>query len=108
MNTLFICSKNKLRSPTAEQIFSDLENISVRSAGINNDAEYRLGVDDIEWADTIFVMEKTHLDKLRRKFKAHLKNQKVIVLGIPDDYEFMDPILIDILNKKVSRYITLQ
>lgn len=36
---LFICSQNKLRSPTAEQVFARREDLEVDSAGTNHDAE---------------------------------------------------------------------
>ena len=108
MNLLFICSQNKLRSPTAESVFSNLEGFNVRSAGVNNDAEIHLGVDDIIWADCIFVMEQTHKKKVRKRFKDHITNQKLICLGIPDDYDYMDPELISILNKKVPQFIGLE
>jgi len=35
---LFLCSQNKLRSPTAECIFTDYPGIEVDSAGLNNNA----------------------------------------------------------------------
>ena len=41
---LFICSHNKLRSPTVEQVFSTWANINVLSAGTNNDAEESLSI----------------------------------------------------------------
>jgi len=104
-NVLFICSQNKLRSPTAEQIYARRDDISVLSAGTNNDAENRVTGELLEWADTIFVMEKTHANKIRKKFKDHLKDQRIIVLGIPDVYEFMEPSLIDELSRKLARYI---
>ena len=59
--------------------------------GLNNDAIVPLSPEQVEWADVIFVMEKEHRNKLNRKFKRHLNGQRVIVLGIPDDYDFMDP-----------------
>jgi predicted protein tyrosine phosphatase len=42
MKLLFICSKNKLRSPTAEVVFSQYEGLEVESAGLDRDAEVRL------------------------------------------------------------------
>ncbi|MEN8634414.1 MULTISPECIES: phosphotyrosine protein phosphatase [Pseudoalteromonas] len=105
MNLLFICSQNKLRSPTAESIFSDLPNVNVRSAGLNNNAEIPLGVDDVVWAHYIFVMEQAQIKKLRTYFKKHLKEQRVICLGIPDDYEYMEPALIKLFKQKVPQYI---
>lgn len=38
-NILFICSQNRLRSPTAEQVFAGWPGIETSSAGLNNDAE---------------------------------------------------------------------
>ena len=58
--------------------------------------------EQIEWADVIFVMERTHREKLNQKFKRHLKHQRVIVLGIPDDYDYMDPALVELLKVKVT------
>lgn len=104
-NVLFICSQNRLRSPTAEQIFSDRPGLSVSSAGLNNDAENPVTPELLQWADMIFVMEKAHRNKLSSKFKAHLDNKKIICLDIPDEYEFMDPVLIRLLQTKVSRFL---
>ncbi|MFD2053971.1 low molecular weight protein tyrosine phosphatase family protein [Mesorhizobium calcicola] len=104
-NVLFICSQNRLRSPTAEQVFSARRDIEVASAGTNHDADTPLTHDLVAWADIIFVMEKTHRMKLQKKFKASLKKARVICLDIPDDFEFMDPELIGLLETRVSRYL---
>lgn len=105
MNLLFVCSQNKLRSPTAESVFSDIKNISVRSAGLNNHAEIPLGVDDVIWADYIFVMEPSQKKKLRSHFNEHLNAQRVVCLGIPDNYEYMDPKLVKLFKLKVAQYV---
>jgi predicted protein tyrosine phosphatase len=102
---LFVCSQNRLRSPTAEQIFSTRTDIEVSSAGTNHDAENPLDIEQIEWADIIMVMERAHRNKIQKSFKSALGNKRLIVLGIPDDYEFMDPDLIRILQLKVSRLL---
>ena len=102
---LFICSQNRLRSPTAEQIFSTHPGIECSSAGLNHDAENPVTGELVEWADLIFVMEKAHRNKLSSKFKTSLLNKRVICLDIPDDYEFMDPILVRLLQSKVSRFL---
>ncbi|WP_229814763.1 hypothetical protein [Shewanella hanedai] len=57
-----------------------------------------VSVEDIQWADYIFVMEKAHKKKLSSKFARVIRDQKVISLDIPDDYEFMDDRLIEILQ----------
>jgi len=104
-NVLFVCSQNRLRSPTAEQVFSRRRDIEVASAGTNHDADNPLTHELVAWADIIFVMEKAHRAKLQKKFKASLKKARVICLDIPDDYEFMDPQLVRLLEAKVPRYL---
>lgn len=102
---LFICSQNRLRSPTAEQVFADWPGIEVSSAGTNHDADNPLTAELVQWAELIFVMEKTHRNKLLKKFKPHLKQARVICLDIPDDYEFMDPVLVLILKERVPKFL---
>ncbi|MEM0967193.1 MAG: phosphotyrosine protein phosphatase [Verrucomicrobiota bacterium] len=101
---LFLCSQNKLRSPTAENIFSERRGVEVDSAGLNNDAEVPLSPEQIEWADLILVMENTHRNRLNRKFRKHLAGKRIAVLGIPDDYDYMDPDLIKLLEFRCERY----
>lgn len=105
-NVLFVCSANRLRSPTAEQVFSTWPGIETDSAGISNGAEVSLSSEQIEWADIIFVMEKAHRNKLNRKFRSSLNGKRVICLDIPDDYEFMDPVLVRILESRVGRFLS--
>ncbi|ROS01329.1 putative protein tyrosine phosphatase [Sinobacterium caligoides] len=102
---LFLCSKNKLRSPTAESIFSNVEGWEVYSAGISNDAEVHVSLEDIEWADYIFVMEKAHKKKLSSKFASAINSQPVISLDIPDSYEYMNKELIKMLKDKVPSLV---
>ncbi len=106
MKMLFVCGKNKLRSPTAEIIFSEYQGIETRSVGVRQDAEVIAGIEDIEWADILFFMEQKHKQKLSEKFGNALKSKKVVILGIKDQYGFMDKALITILKKKVMNYIT--
>lgn len=102
---LFVCSQNKLRSPTAEHIFADLPGIATASAGTNNDAENPLTDELVAWADVIFAMERQHRTKLQQKHKAALKDKRLIVLDIPDDYAFMDPALVRLLHAKMQRWL---
>jgi predicted protein tyrosine phosphatase len=104
-NILFICSQNKLRSPTAEQIFSMRRDIEVDSAGTNADAENPLTPELIRWADLIVVMEKAHRNKVQRKYRSSLGGKRLICLDIPDDYEFMDPALINLLKVRMARHL---
>jgi predicted protein tyrosine phosphatase len=108
MRILFVCSRNRLRSPTAEAVFAEYEGIETASAGTSPDAEEVVSADLIEWADQIFVMEAIHRKKIQQKFALLLKSKKVTVLGIPDDYEFMQKELVEILKAKVSQHLKLQ
>jgi predicted protein tyrosine phosphatase len=102
---LFICSQNRLRSPTAEQVFSSWKGLEVSSAGTNNDADNPLTVEAVEWADIIFVMERTHRNKLQKKFRAALNGKRIVCLGIPDEFEYMDPPLVRLLQAKVPQFL---
>ncbi len=102
---LFICSQNRLRSPTAEQVFSSHPGLEVASAGLNHDAENPLTSELLEWAEIIFVMEKAHRNKLSSKFRPYLNDKKIVCLDIPDEYEFMDPLLIRLLRAKVPKHL---
>jgi predicted protein tyrosine phosphatase len=104
-NVLFICSQNRLRSPTAEQVFADWPGVETSSGGTNNDAENPLSHELIEWAEIIFVMEKAHRSKVQQKYRSALNGKRLICLHIPDDYDFMDPILVELLKAKVPQYL---
>jgi predicted protein tyrosine phosphatase len=69
---LFVCSQNRLRSPTAEQVFAGNAGVDCASAGTDHDADNPLTPELIEWAEIIFVMEKTHRNKLLSRFRRYL------------------------------------
>ncbi len=102
---LFICSANRLRSPTAEQVFSQYPNIEARSAGLNHDAVDPLSPDHFDHVDIVFVMEKAQRGKLRRRFKSHLGKARIVCLDIPDDFAFMQPELITLLKARVTPHL---
>ena len=104
-NLLFICSKNQWRSPTAEHIFKKHSNFNVRSAGTSASARKKVNAKDIEWADTIFVREENHKSRLKSDFTNTLKYKNIQVLDIPDDYQYMDAELVEILDQAVSGYL---
>jgi predicted protein tyrosine phosphatase len=101
MRLLFICSRNRLRSPTAEATFSQVPGIETMSAGMNHDAPTPVSGDLIEWADLICVMEPAHQARLAKRFSPLLGDKRVVVLGIPDEYGYMDPDPISLLKNRV-------
>ena len=104
---LFVCRENRLRSPTAEAVFSEYSNVEAIGAGTNADAKAPFSGDLIEWADIIFVMEKAHKTKISQKYKGLLKGKRLVVLDIPDLYECMQPQLIQLLKAKVTKILCL-
>jgi predicted protein tyrosine phosphatase len=105
MNILFICSRNKWRSRTAETIFKNNQRHQVTSAGTENDARVRVTENLINWAELIFVMEKRHFERLKEKFGPLMDDKEVIVLDIEDNYKYMDEELIETLKVSVSSYL---
>jgi predicted protein tyrosine phosphatase len=104
---LFVCSQNRIRSLTAERIFDGVDGFQVRSAGTQPGARIVVTEGQIGWADIIFTMGKSHLNLLRRKYGAALDGKRVVALHIPDEYQFMQPELIDELKVKVGQHIEI-
>lgn len=102
---LFVCSRNRLRSPTAERVFAAYPGVETASAGLAPDADEPLSADHIEDADLIFVMEKVHRAKLTRRFGPRLKGKKLICLDIPDSYQYMQPELVVLLKARVGPHL---
>src|SRR4029077_15399259 len=94
---LSLCSRNLWRSPTAEALFKDHPLYEARSAGTENNARVKLTAGHIGWADQLFCMEKNHAARVQERFAGELGDKPLFVLRIPDDYEFMDPTLVDLL-----------
>ena len=59
----------------------------------------------LEWADLIIVMENAHQNRLNKKFRQHMRGKRVAVLGIPDEFDYMDDELINLLKLRCGRYI---
>ncbi len=106
-NVLFLCSKNKWRSPTAEKVFSDSVFLNVRSRGTSRSARRKVTQSDIKWADIILVMEEKHKERLCADFPGDTKFREVNVLDIADDYKYMDPELVDILKACVPSFLNM-
>ncbi|KUY93203.1 phosphotyrosine protein phosphatase [Burkholderia territorii] len=102
---LFVCSRNRLRSPTAEAVFTACPGVEAGSAGLAPDAQTRLSAEQLEWAEIVFVMERAHKAKLLARFGARLKHKKIVCLDIPDRYAYMQPKLIALLERKAGPWL---
>lgn len=108
INALFICSKNQWRSPTAEQMWRKHPMVSARSAGTSPNARHKVSIEDIRWAHVILVMEEKHKSRLTAEFTRLLDNKPIHVLDIPDDYKYMDPELVEMLEQSVHSVLGLE
>ena len=105
MKLLFVCSQNRMRSPTGEAIFSGHPVHVARSGGTDVDAVKPISAELIEWADIVFPMEGLHFRRLHEQFPSQMQAKRTIVLKIRDDYEFMDPALIARLKSRLREHI---
>ena len=100
-NILVVCGRNKKRSKTAEYIFKNDNRFSVRSAGLSPKSDRKISENDLSWADLIFVMETGQRAKIWKLYR-HLELPTIEVLNIPDDYEFMDEELVEMLADRIN------
>lgn len=102
---LFVCSRNRWRSPTAEALFKNHPRFDARSAGTETGARIKVTACHLGWADLIFCMERKHADRLRTRFPEELADKPLITLRIPDDYAFMQPELISLLEEALEPHL---
>ena len=99
---LFLCSRHRLRSPTAAAVFAARPGLEVDSAGVSDDAETILSSEQLDWAELIVVMEASHRRRLQSRHGARLRGKRVVCLDIPDRYDFMQPELVELLLRKAG------
>ncbi len=56
----------------------------------------------IDWAAVIMVMENKHRQRIVEEFARLVEHTPIHVLDIPDDYKYMDPELMDVLEQTVE------
>jgi predicted protein tyrosine phosphatase len=89
---LSICGKSRRRSSLAEEIFAGMDGIEVSSAGISAESACPVSADLLEWADRVYVMERSQRRWLRSHFGQVLKvlkDKRVVCLNIPNIYSYM-------------------
>jgi predicted protein tyrosine phosphatase len=103
VNLLFVCSQNKWRSPTGETLYRNDPRVNVRSAGTSASAKQRISEPDLIWADLVLVMENKHKKIITSQFR-NLDLPLIMVLDIPDDYQYMAQELVEML-KASTEYV---
>jgi protein-tyrosine phosphatase len=103
---LFVCAMNKQRSVTAERIYRNDPRVEVRSAGVRTGSNRRVSEADLRWADVVFAMEREHKRWIRTRFEG-IELPRIDVLEIPDEFEVMDPALIEALRMMLEPEIEL-
>ena len=106
---LFVCSAGLLRSPTGAALATQ-RGINARSCGSNfNYALVPCSANLINWADKIIFVNRENLWQLEDNFLGHRDlleqiEQKQIVLDIPDNYEYMDPQLVQLFETELFQH----
>lgn len=103
---LFVCDANRLRSPTAEEVFGVDRGLDVRSAGVAREASTQVSSELLEWADIVFVMERRQRNIIQKRYPEIYRRKRIVCLYIPDQFERMDPELIELLEQRVAPYLT--
>jgi predicted protein tyrosine phosphatase len=101
LNALFLCGKARMRSPTAADLVAGWPGITADFAGLSADADERLSVEQLLWADVILVMEPRQTSRLRALHGPQLRGKRIVTLNIPDRFGYNDPALIALLTPKL-------
>ncbi|WP_019948857.1 low molecular weight protein tyrosine phosphatase family protein [Hymenobacter aerophilus] len=107
LKLLFICSQNRWRSLTAERLLDNHPTCQARSAGTEPGARVRVTAGHLGWAEVVLVMERRHADILRQKFPEELAGKRVINLRIPDKFQFMSHLLVDLLRERLREQLAV-
>jgi predicted protein tyrosine phosphatase len=59
----------------------------------------------LEWAETIFIMEPEQRRALEGMFPGHPALERLICLDIPDEYLFLQPELVALLEERVTAHL---
>jgi predicted protein tyrosine phosphatase len=102
IRALFICHYNRKRSATAERVFAKDPTLEVLSAGTSDEAMVQVNQRMLEWADIVFVMDDEQVQALGKMFPDHPSLHQVVCLDILDNYHFLDPELVTILEERTK------
>jgi predicted protein tyrosine phosphatase len=101
-NILFVCHLNRVRSATAERLFCKRPDLDVRSAGTSSDAMVQVNARMLEWADMVITMDESQRIALEQMFPRHAALGRLVCIQIADDYTFLQPELVALLEARVT------
>jgi predicted protein tyrosine phosphatase len=99
---LFVCHLNRVRSATAERLFCKRPDLDVRSAGTSSDAMVQVNARMLDWADVVFTMDDGQRRALQQMFPQHPSLTQLVCLQIPDEFTFLQPELVTLLEQRVT------
>lgn len=102
---LFVCGKNQWRSPTGEALYREDSRVEARSAGVSSKSRHKVSRRDIEWADLVLVMENAHKKRIQAEFRNMPTLPRIEVLNIPDEYQYMDEELVELIHSGTEYYL---
>jgi predicted protein tyrosine phosphatase len=103
---LFVCTANRDRSRTAEDLYREDPRYDVRSAGVAPFAEVRVDHEMLLWADRVFVMnerEDGHCTYLRVQFPRLVR--PTVDLDVPDRWRRGHPQLVALLLRQLRPHL---
>ena len=86
-------------------MYAKRADLEVRSAGTSSEALVRVNQRMLDWADTVFIMEPEQRLRLEEMFPAHPALERLICLEIPDDYIFLQPELVSLLETRLKTHL---
>lgn len=104
---LFLCSRNRIRSLTAERLMAGVPGYDVRSAGTEPGSRVRISEKLIGWSEVIFAMEPQHRRIVEERFAGELAERALIVLHVPDEFEYLDEELFEVLRGALGPWLQL-
>ncbi len=102
---LCVCTVGVLRSPTIAEILSrDPFNFNCRAVGWDSEALIPVSGLLVEWADVIVCADSDTEFFIKDKFKDRLNFVDIINFNIPDNFDFREQKLIDLITDKANLF----
>jgi predicted protein tyrosine phosphatase len=105
---LAVCSAGMLRSPTIAWVLSQKPyDYNCRAAGTESDYAL-IKLDDVllSWADEIVCADTEHYSTVMNRLQELGLQKRVLNLQLPDVYEYRNPKLVRIIQKKYDNGLT--